>query len=52
MTTGAIMMMILAMAVLWGGLALAVFNISRPRPGAGPEADPSADGPREATPPN
>jgi len=31
MTGGAIVMMLLAMTVLWGGLALAVLNITRRR---------------------
>lgn len=52
MSTGAILMMILAIAVLWGGLALAVLNISRAGrrsrragPGGEPEAgaEPSLD---------
>jgi hypothetical protein len=29
MGTGAILMMLLAMAVIWGGLALAIVNLSR-----------------------
>jgi hypothetical protein len=29
MTTGAIVMMVVAMAVIWGGLALAVVNLVR-----------------------
>jgi cell division protein FtsX len=29
MTTGAVIMMIVAMLVLWGGLALAIVNITR-----------------------
>lgn len=29
MSTGAILMMLLAMAVIWGGLALAVVNLNR-----------------------
>ena len=29
MSTSAILMMIFAMLVLWGGLALAIFNLSR-----------------------
>lgn len=32
MTTGAIVMMLVAMIFLWGGLGLALFNISRKRP--------------------
>lgn len=31
MSVGAIVMMLLAIIVLWGGLALAVFNITRPQ---------------------
>jgi hypothetical protein len=38
MSTSAIVMMLIAMLVLWGGLALAIWNISR-HPGG--EADPS-----------
>lgn len=29
MGTGAVLMMLLAMAVIWGGLALAIVNLSR-----------------------
>ena len=29
MSTGAILMMLLAMLVIWGGLALAIVNLSR-----------------------
>lgn len=29
MSAGAIAMMLLAMAVIWGGLALAIYNLSR-----------------------
>lgn len=29
MSTGAILMMLLAMAVLWGGLGFAIWNITR-----------------------
>ena len=29
MTTSAIVMMVVAMIILWGGLALAIWNISR-----------------------
>ena len=29
MSTGAVIMMLIAMAVLWGGLAAAIVNISR-----------------------
>jgi cell division protein FtsX len=29
MSTGAVVMMIIAMLVLWGGLALAILNITR-----------------------
>lgn len=29
MSTGAIVMMVLAMLVIWGGLALAILNLSR-----------------------
>jgi hypothetical protein len=37
MSTSAIIMMLIAMLVLWGGLALAIWNISRYR-GEEPEA--------------
>jgi hypothetical protein len=37
MSTSAIIMMLVAMLVLWGGLAVAIWNISRPRDTAGPE---------------
>lgn len=37
MGTGAILMMLLAMAVIWGGLALAVVNLSRSPDTAGDE---------------
>jgi hypothetical protein len=35
MSTSAIIMMLVAMLVLWGGLAVAIWNISR-RPSDGP----------------
>ena len=37
MSTSAIIMMLIAIAVLWGGLAVAVWNINR-YPGEEPEA--------------
>ena len=39
MSTSAIIMMLVAMIILWGGLALAIWNISR-RPGKEPESLP------------
>ena len=36
MSTSAIIMMLIAMAVLWGGLTLAIWNINR-HPGEEPE---------------
>jgi hypothetical protein len=37
MSTSAIIMMLIAMTILWGGLALAVWNITR-HPGKEPDA--------------
>lgn len=37
MGTGAILMMLLAMLVIWGGLALAVVNLSRSKEATGDE---------------
>lgn len=37
MSTTAIIMMLIAMTILWGGLALAIWNINR-HPGDEPEA--------------
>ncbi|WP_347353801.1 methionine/alanine import family NSS transporter small subunit [Intrasporangium sp.] len=38
MSAGAVVMMLVAMLVLWGGLALAIVNISRPGRGEVAEA--------------
>lgn len=37
MSTAAILMMLLAMVVLWGGLGLAIFNLNRSDKGVSPE---------------
>ena len=42
MTTGAIVMMLVAMIFLWGGLGLALFNLTRKRPT--PPGAPGASG--------
>ncbi len=41
MSTGAIVMMLVAMVVLWGGLGLAVYNLTRR--GTGPAHTPRRD---------
>ena len=41
MSTGAIIMMLLAMTVLWGGLALAIYNLTHR--GTGPDETFSRD---------
>ncbi len=43
MTTGAIVMMLVAMIFLWGGLGLALFNLTRNRPTPPGAPDPSAE---------
>lgn len=35
MTTGAIVMMVVAMVLLWGGLALAIYNLTQRGTGPG-----------------
>lgn len=44
MTTGAIVMMVVSMTVLWGGLAVAVINITRVRQTPPSDQTPVSDG--------
>ena len=42
MSTSAVLMMIFSMAVLWGGLAVAVVHLNRATPGGTTSFDPDA----------